>query len=359
MKSSAAVFHAPGQPLAMQEFLLPELGRAEVLVRIRCATICGSDLHSITGRRSCPAPSVLGHEMVGDVVALPDGESVCDFHGHPLAVGDRVTWSMVWNCGVCYYCLRGLASQCEHLFKFGHERTGAGHDLSGAYAEHCLLPAGTAIFRVPASVPDVVAAPANCATATVAAVLRHAGALSGQHVAVIGTGMLGLTACAMAREAGAAQVLAVEPDVERRKQAARFGATWAAEPGPDLRAAILAATEARGADIAFELAGSAEATESAIEYLRPGGHLLLAGAVFPSRPLQLPAERLVRRMIRLTGVYNYTPQDLGTALQFLAGNVSRYPFHELVGARFALSDINTAVAYAESERPPRVAVVPL
>lgn len=359
MKSSAAVFHAPGQPLAMQEFLLPELHGADVLVRIRCATICGSDLHSISGRRSCPAPSVLGHEMVGEVAALPDGAPVCDYHGRPLLLGERVTWSMVWSCGVCFYCQRGLTSQCERLFKFGHERTGAGHDLSGAYAEHCLLPAGTAIFRVSPMVPDLVAAPANCATSTVAAVCRHAGALSGQNVAIIGAGMLGQTACAMAREAGAAQVWAVEPDAERRRNSTRFGADWAAAPGPELRARILAATEGRGADVAIELAGSTDTAESAIEWLRPGGHLILAGAVFPSRPLELPAERLVRRMLRLTGVYNYTPQDLDAALRFLADAGSRYPFHELVGARFALSDINTAIAYAESERPPRVAVVPL
>ncbi len=359
MKSQAAVFHAPGRPLAMENFLLPEPGAGEVLVRIRCATICGSDLHSIGGRRSCPAPSVLGHEMVGDVAALPPGEPVRDFHGRPLSEGERVTWSMVWSCGLCYYCQRGLRSQCERLFKFGHERTGTGHDLSGAYAEFCLLPAGSAIFPVPPQIPDCVAAPANCATATVAAVLRYCGSVSGQNVVIIGAGMLGLTACAMVREGGAAQVMVVEPDPVRRETAQRFGATWMEAPEADLHTSIMAATGGRGADLALEFSGAPEATESATDWLRPGGHLVMAGAVFPTRPLQLPADRLVRRMLKLTGIYNYNPEDLDAALRFLAVACERYPFRELVGASFALSDINTAIAFAERERPPRVSVVPL
>ena len=92
----AAVFRAPGQPLTLDEFPLPRLETGECLVQIRCATICGSDLHSYYGRRPSPVPSVLGHEMVGLVAGLGPG-GVRDFRGRPLAIGDRVTWSMVWR----------------------------------------------------------------------------------------------------------------------------------------------------------------------------------------------------------------------------------------------------------------------
>ena len=84
----------------------------------------------------------------------------------------------------------------------------------------------------------------------------------------------------------------------------------------------------------------------------------MAGATFPSRPVQLPAEQLVRRMIRITGVYNYSPEDLEIALAFLAGAVHRYPFEELVGARYPLREVNAAMMFAESERPLRVALIP-
>jgi len=331
--STAAVFHNARQPLTLESFPIPQLAPGEALVRIRCATICGSDLHTIAGRRSGPTPCILGHEMVGDLVAA---------NNLPLPIGTRVTWSMVWSCRDCALCRLGLPSQCERRFKFGHHALGQGQDLSGAYAQHCHLPAGTAIFPVPANVPDEVAAPANCATATVAAVLRHAGDLHGQSVIVMGAGTLGLTACAMARDAGAAQVVALDPDPIRLARTADFGASIA-EPTP--------------ADLALDFAGTPEAAEQALGLLRPGGHLILAGAVFPSRPMSLSGEHMVRRMLRITGVYNYRPEDLGRALEFLAA--TSYPFASLIGGRFPLTAINSAIAYAEKERPPRVAIYPL
>jgi len=164
--------------------------------------------------------------MLGEIVAMgPEG--VCDYCGCPLALGDRVTWSMVWSCGECFYCTRGLRPKCERLMKFGHEKIAPDRALIGGMAEYCHLPAKTAIFHVPPNVPDRVASPANCATATIAAVIRNAGPVSGQVVVVHGAGMPGLTACAMAARGGAAQVIAIEPDARRREQALAFGAAAA------------------------------------------------------------------------------------------------------------------------------------
>lgn len=350
----AAVFHGPGRAMELVRFPLPVLAEGEALVRIRCATICGSDLHTIFGRRTSPTPGVLGHEMTGEIVA----GDVRDYAGAPLRVRDRVVWSMVWSCGDCFYCRRGLRPKCERLFKFGHERVGPGRALTGAYAEYCHLPAGTAIFRIPENVPDEIAAPANCATATVAAVMRTAGPLAGSRVLLMGAGMLGLTACAMAHAAGAGTVLAVEPNPARRGLARRFGATLTAGGGPSLREFVLAATEGRGVDTVLEFAGAPEACEAAIPLLRPGGHLVMAGSVFPSRPVALDAQDVVRRMLRISGVYNYAPEDLGEALRFLSEAQTRYPFAELTGGRYALAEIDAAVAFAEKEKPPRVAVKP-
>ena len=200
--SRAAVFHAVGQPLTLETFPIPQPQASEAIVRVRCATVCGSDLHSFYGRRHAPVPSVLGHEMVAEIVAAgPDG--VSDFRGRPLALGDRVTWSMVWSCGECFYCRHGLRPKCERLLKFGHEQIVPGRALIGGLAEYCHLPQRTAIFKVPQNVPDAVASPANCATSTVAAVFRNAGPCRGQTVVIHGAGMLGLTACAMAAFNGA------------------------------------------------------------------------------------------------------------------------------------------------------------
>jgi alcohol dehydrogenase len=353
----AAVFEAAGQPLVIREFAIPELQPGEALVRIGMATICGSDLHTFFGRRPAPAPSVLGHEMIGEIAALGPG-GVKSYDAAPLAVGDRVTWSMVWSCGDCFYCRRQLRPKCEKLRKFGHEPITERRALFGAFGEYCHLPSGTAIFRIPDDLPDVVASPANCATATVAAVFRNAGCFAGQTVVVLGAGMLGLTACAMAADHGAA-VICLEPDARRRKLAEIFGATAvfdSTQPAEELCRQIRDLSTGRGADIALDFAGYAEALELGVELLREGGRFIVAGATFPARPAQISGEKLVKRLLQVVGVYNYEPEDLGRAVEFLAKTRRRFPFAALVARTFPLAEVNAAIEYAERERPPRVAI---
>jgi alcohol dehydrogenase len=360
LTSRAAVFHAAGQPLSIESFPLPELKQGEALARIRCATICGSDLHSFTGRRHAPAPSVLGHEMVADLAALGPG-GLRDFRGDVLAVGDRVTWSMVWSCGECFYCRRQLRPKCEKLLKFGHEKITPQRALFGGLAEYCHLPERTAIFKVPENLADSIACPANCATATVAAVFRRAGCCAGKTVVVHGAGMLGLTACAVAAQAGAEQVICLEPDPQRRTLAFRFGAATVLDsglPAEETQRRVLDLTHDRGAEVALEFSGYPEAMELGIRLLGEGGRFVMAGATFPSRPVQWPGEFLVRHLLQVIGVYNYQPEDLGTALDFLAQSSARYPFDELVPQSFSLAEVNAAFDYAQRQRPPRVAVIP-
>ncbi|MEZ5399900.1 MAG: zinc-binding dehydrogenase [Bryobacteraceae bacterium] len=360
-KAVAAIFDSPCRPLRFETFSVPDPTPGEVIVRIRCATVCGSDLHTIAGRRTGPAPCVLGHEMIGEVAMLPSGGAAA-FRGDPLHIGDRVTWSMLWTCGSCLPCLRGIHSSCVRLRKFGHERLGsAPQTLFGGFSEYCHLPAGTAVFRVPGNVTDLAAAPSNCATATVAAVIRHAGDLAGATVVVAGAGLLGLTACAMADACGAERVILIEPNPARRDLAARFGAGVTVDgllPAADLAARVLEATGRAGACQALEFSGAPEAAASALEYLRPGGHLVLAGAVFPSPPVPVSAERVVRHMLRVSGVYNYAPVDLERALEFLSREKEKFPFDELANAVFSLDEINQAITFAERAKPPRVAIIP-
>ena len=360
-RSLAAVFNAPGQDLELKEFPLPRLAPGEALVRVRCCTLCGSDLHTYQGRRPAPVPTILGHEILGTVEELGAGRSLLDGRGRPLVVGDRITWSIAASCGDCFYCGHELPQKCERLFKYGHEEIRAGHPLSGGLAEYCHLTEGTAVFAVEESLPDEVACPASCATATVVAALRAAGKLRDDVVLIQGAGMLGLTACALARSRGASEVIACDIDADRLQLASPFGATRSVlitEDREELKRSVEEWTGGRGVDLALELSGSAIAVESGLELLRIGGRYILVGAVFPTRPVSLSAETVVRRMLSLRGVHNYAPDDLGEALTFLAGNHQRYPFSELITETFPLRQVERAFQHAITTRATRVAVRP-
>lgn len=350
MNATAAVFTAPGQPLEHQSFALPNLQDGEVLVEVDCCTVCGSDLHSIHGKRSVPVPTILGHEIVGRIVDLAG--SPCDVNGSPLTLGDRVCWAIAASCGDCFFCTNGIPQKCERLFKYGHEAISTQHPLSGGLASHCHLARGTSIVRIPDALPDTIASPAGCATATVAAALRTAGDCRDKSVVIHGAGMLGITAAAMARTQGAASVFVTDPDAERLRRAAEFGATHTSV------ADLQQVTSDRGADVVLDMSGAPDAMEAAIDQLRIGGRLILVGAVFPARPLSLPADQLVRKMIRVEGVHNYRPDDLNAALRFLTDTADQFPFASLVGDEFSLADINQAIAAAEQSGGFRVAIRP-
>ncbi len=352
-------FRGTGQPLELQRYRLPSLAEGEVLVRITCCTLCGSDVHTYEGRRRTPIPTVLGHEILGRVAELPPGTAVCDDEAAPLKVGDRITWSVAAGCGKCFFCRDGLPQKCERLFKYGHEPITAEHPLSGGLADHCHLTQGTVICRVPSELSDVVACPANCATATVAAALRYAGPCAGRTMLIQGAGMLGLTAAAMAAAAGAREVIVCDKLVERLQVAKRFGATRTAQvddAGAAIRDAVAQCTSGRGVDVALDMSGAPEALEMGIDLLRVGGRYVWVGAVFPARPLAVSAETVVRKMLSIQGVHNYAPEDLRQALMFLRDTHAKYRFEELVAETFALEDADAAFAHASRSGALRVAV---
>ena len=341
----AAVFHGVGKPLTIQNHAVPRLGDGEVLVRVTCCTICGSDLHTFTGKRPGPTPSILGHEIIGIVDEI--GGAASDVSGGKLRIGERVTWSVAASCHACHSCSHGMPQKCESLYKYGHEPLVDRHAPNGGLAEECVLRRGTTIVALPEDVSDEVLCPANCATATVAAAVRVAGSVGGRRVLILGAGMLGLTTAAFSTTQGAAEVYVCDLDANRLNRANLFGATE------------VASQPRRGDfDLVFEMSGSPDAVELAINHAAIGGIVVLVGSVCPSRHVSVDPERIVRRLLSIHGVHNYRPDDLLTAVSFLAKNYSQFPFQDLVERRFSLDDCGEAFDYAIKHRPIRVSVVP-
>lgn len=350
----AAVFAGPGKRFHVELLSIPQLAPGEALVRVRLCTLCGSDLHTFTGRRHGPTPCVLGHEMVGEIAEL-NGEKA-DATGRKLAVGDRVTWAVADSCGLCFFCTHALPQKCERLKKYGHHAHDSNRGPSGGLTTHCHLWPGTAVVRVPDSVPDEVAAPAMCATATVAGAIRQAGELRGATVLILGAGMLGLTAAAMSAAAGAVPIVA-DTNPDRLATAKRFGTAHAANVS-ELPNLLKELTDGRGADVVLELAGVSPSVETALSSARVGGTVMLVGSVFPVPAVAVSPETVVRRCLRIVGSHNYAPEDLVSAVDFLAGAGATYPFAELVPRTLPLDEVNEAFRAAEAEKPFRLGVRP-
>ncbi|KAA0096205.1 dehydrogenase [Mycolicibacterium sp. P1-18] len=344
-RTDAAVWRG-GRDIAVESVPVPALTRGEVLVQVRLATVCGSDRHTVSGRRDQPCPSVLGHETVGEIVEIAAG-GARDVDGEPLRVGQRVIWSVTLGCGVCDRCRRGMTAKCRTVRKAGHEALNSEWGLSGGYARHVLLPTGLAIAVVDDEIDDAVAAPAACATSTVMAVVERTGGLTDRRVVVVGAGMLGLTAVAAAAWGGASTVTSVDVDGGRRDLAGRFGATTA----------VATVAEAGSTDVLWEFSGSSSALQDGLRALDVQGVAVLAGAVAPDADVAMAPESVVRRHLAIFGVHNYEPRHLTSALRFLRDTSRRFVWSDLVAPPRPLDDVAGLLLEPPGEAP-RYAVAP-
>ena len=359
---TAMVWTQPGRPHDAVAVPSVHLAPGDLLVEVELATICGSDVHTTRGDRGAPAPLVLGHEQVGRVVAVGAGAVAVD--GTPLVPGQRVVWSLTVSCGRCSTCGRGLPQKCESVLKYGHERLITGWELSGGFATHVHVRAGTAVVPVADDLDAALLAPVSCGTATARAALDSAAQvvdLAGAVVLVLGAGLIGLTAAAMATDAGA-RVVVVDPDASRRALAARFGAVATASPtvAPGSDDSVEHALRTAGGDplVAVEASGSPHAVASALALLGTGGVAVLVGSVFPAPAVPLDAESVVRRLVTIRGVHNYAPRHLVAAARFVEERHAAWPLADLVGETVALADLDAGIAAAAAGGSVRVGVRP-
>ncbi|MBA4150372.1 MAG: alcohol dehydrogenase catalytic domain-containing protein [Verrucomicrobia bacterium] len=346
------IFDGPGKPFRAVEQPLPnELMDGEVLVKIELASICGSDLHTISGVRKGPTPTVLGHEGVGRIVGLGNKRS-------GLTIGDRVTWTLADSCGVCNPCQEHrLPEKCRSLFKYGHAAVTDGSGLSGCYASHIFLRAGTHVVRVPDHLSDMVMVPANCALATMVNVVGSIPEKT-KSVVIQGGGLLGLYGCALLRERGVEQIFCVDVRPERLSKVPAFGGIpvdGRPEHYPEARARILESADG-GVDAVLEVAGVAALVPEGVQLLRAGGFYGFVGMVHPNSALTLTGEQVIRKCLTIRGFHNYSPWHLDQAVQFLSDTVAKYPYESLVRPPLPLSCLEEAVKLAQTQEWFRVSV---
>lgn len=298
----AAVVHAFGQPLVLEEVPVPTPGPGQVLVRVIASGVCHTDLHAADGDASpTPAlPFIPGHEVVGDVVVLGPGAT-------GVAIGDRVGVPWLHDaCGRCELCETGRESLCPAQ----HD---TGFSVAGGYAEYVVADAAF-VARIPRTIDPALAAPVLCAGLTSYKGLRETEARPGQWVVVSGIGGLGHLGVQYAHALGL-RVVAVDVSAERLALARRLGAELTVLAS-DADAVAFVRREVGGAHGALVTADSAAACRQAIGMLRAGGTCVLVG--LPPGDVALPVVPMVRDRLTVRGSIGGTRADLREALDFAA-----------------------------------------
>lgn len=274
----AAVARAFGAPLAIETLTLAPPRPGQVEVEIMAVAICHSDISYLDGAWGGPLPAVFGHEAAGRVTALGPGVT-------GLAPGQTVIVTLIRSCGACVACAAGAPVHCEAPYDrmAGPIATPEGapvaHGLNcGAFATHAVVLASQC-----APVPDDMDPAAACLLACgvitgVGAAVNTARIRPGETVAVIGAGGVGLNAIQGARLAGAARIVAVDPNPDRRADALEFGATDTVDPGqPKPWREVQELTGGRGADAVLVATGAIAAYETAARFLARRGRLVAVG----------------------------------------------------------------------------------
>jgi S-(hydroxymethyl)glutathione dehydrogenase/alcohol dehydrogenase len=361
----AAVLHAPKTPMVTETVTARELRAQDVLVRIKAAGLCHTDLEVIEGQLRYPMPIVLGHEAAGIVEAVgPEAQGV--------AIGDHVILSWNPHCGHCFYCDRDLPILCESYLREGPKavafdgaptaRLKSGGEVKqlmflGAFAECCIVHDHQAI-PVPKELPFDRACLIGCGVMTgVGAALNIASIGYGDTVMVIGCGAVGLSAVQGARLAGAGQIVAVDLDPAKLALADKLGATFCIDARRDPVSLIRQRTGGRGADVVLEAAGSPKGFALSMEAVRPGGEVVWLGKTDIESEVafrwgSLMAEKRIRR-----SSYGGARPARDFPLLARAYLDGKLLLDELITRHIALDDINAGFAALKAGEAIRSVVV--
>src|SRR5262245_4363654 len=278
---------APGADV--REVKIPKFGRTDVLVKVKVASICGTDLHIYEwdrwAQRRIHPPLIPGHEFCGEVVAFGDEVTT-------VKEGDFVSAEMHVACGKCLQCRTGEAHICQNVKIIGV-------DADGAFAEYVVIPESN-IWKLDPAIPIEYASILDPLGNAVHSVL--AGEIAAKTVAITGCGPIGLFSIAVAHAVGASQVFAIETNAHRRSIASKMKADFVLDPASeDVTAAVLDRTGGLGVDVVLEMAGQPKAIRTAFDIVRRGGRISLLGLT--SKPISLNfSEDIIFKGVTIQGI---------------------------------------------------------
>jgi len=330
--------------LQMDTVAVPLIGPTDVLVRVKTASICGTDLHIYGWDRwsqgRIKPPVTLGHEFCGTVERV--GDEV-----RAVKPGDFVSAEMHVNCGHCHQCRLGEAHICQNLRIIGI-------DQDGAFAEFVKIPASN-IWKLDAAIPEHYGAILDPLGNAVHTVL--AGPIAGQTVLVTGCGPIGLMSIAVAKACGSSTVFATETNEKRRTMARKMGADVVLNPATeDAVGKILAETSGTGVDALLEMSGNPTAIRQGFKALRAGGRASLLGIPTESVPLDLVND-VIFKGATVQGIYGRRMYETWVQMTALlqAGRLNLEP---LFGERASLDKFENAFTLLQSGLAGKILLYP-
>lgn len=336
---------APGEPVFHNDIPIPKISDDEVLIKVHCTAICGSDLHMMDwdnwSQKRLKPPVILGHETAGDIVAV--GRNVINRH-----IGDRVSAETHIFCGHCYFCQNGMPHLCSNVQPFG-----VAYD--GAFAEYVRVRSDCTFL-----LPDDISYEAACLFEPMGAGVHGVEVAEPKDkiILVSGCGAIGLTAISACKVFGAKMVIACDLLDSRLEVAKKMGADVTFNSAQvNLPAEVLRLTDGLGADAAIDITGAQSAINADLKSLRAAGKMVCVGLPTKSILLEDMADDLIYREITLTGVSGRLIWDTWSDF----AKVMSSPYYKLdyvLGGKYALEDFKIAIAEMRKGTPGKMLLYP-
>ncbi len=343
----AAVYYAPGD-IRVEERPEPAPKANNLIVRVHCCAICGTDLKLATvGNPRCHPPRIIGHELVGHIT-----HAGSEVEGY--SPGERITLATTVACGTCAYCRLGLGNMCPNAQPISY-------DYDGGFAEQLEVPAaairGGNVIKVPESVPDETAAlsePISCALNAV----HLAGLGPGNSILIIGGGPLGALHAEVARALGAAEVMIVQRSEPRLSLLSRLAGVRVIDGAhQDVAAIVRERTGGLGVDVVSVCAPTREAQEQATAYARKGGSIsLFASLPKGQADITLDSRAIHYNELRVIGASDSRPEHVAEAVELMREN--KIQVEPIITHRVSLVDIHDGLQLMKQKQSLKVLVYP-
>lgn len=342
--AKAAIFIGANQPLEVREYPLSAPEKGQVLLKLCMSGVCGTDIHIMKGRLAIPAPLILGHELIGEIVEI---------NGGGFNIGEKVIFNVATPCGECLLCQNGDSANCLNFkVAFAQNPDNAPH-FFGGFAEYTYGNINN-LVRIPKEVDYRAASVFPCAGPTITHALKLGGIFDNKakniKTAVVqGIGPVGMFAAIWLHKAGVENVVIICKNLlsPRRKMTQDIGITRAVDP-ENAEEYIHKLTNGVGADLVVECSGNPDAFLQGLNILRNRGIYLVPGQYSDSGNVSFGPQLITFKALQIIGSSQYDMTDVIDYLEFL----KEYPELQVIIAdsikTFRIDNINDAFTYAQS-----------